>query len=372
MNQLSEFVTERFEGTDLQDFQGLLVIRAPEGPVSATMLRTRGVRFTSFPVGPEVASSDDENVLIIARLGDGRFGSLSFATLILLMNNSAHDTVARITLFKADGTPFEVGMSRLGGQPLQTRAGKVALDSKTLTANEFVVELPAGSGAALQSDAATDPGAVGWAQISSDIQISGGAAFTISEEASGAFVAEVGGGGSALSPLFVFFSEVDASQGINTGVGLTSPSAVPLRFLLRLLRANEDDLTTAGVENSPGQTELVVAEKPLEVAAFGHEGVFLTEIFTDVPDIQQGNFRGLLEARVLEPGLSDFIDPPVAAITLRTRGPLLTSLPASPAEVLFRPELTTRASTSLGGAKPDLCFDIRQQGDEIPVHNIAL
>lgn len=318
LNQKAEFVTETFAGTDLRNFRGVLLITS-NADIAVATLRTRDVRFTSLPSAPEVIDTSKQGTYYLARVGDGIFGGLKFQTSALLINNSARRATATVDLFRSDGSAMTVV---IGG----------ARNSR------FTVEVPAGGAVELLSDGSTNPGATGWARVTSDIPLSVAGAFSIASSATGEFVSEVGVPSSSDSTRLSLFAQV--SQDVDTGLGLTNIDATSKQVLLRLVGA------------SPSS---VFAEKTINLDARGHTGRFVSELFPEVPEVAQRNFVGRLEAEAFG----------ITALTLRSRGALLTSLPvAGLNRAAFAPKLAVSVATSLEGSSPALCFRFTQNSGE--------
>lgn len=327
LNQKAEFVNETFPTTDLRNFRGVLLITTTDTDVAVTTLRTRGIRLTSLPSAPAISDTSKQGTAYLARVGDGVFGTLKFQTSAVFMNNSDKKGTVTLELFKQEGTAMEV----------VTAVGRN---------DKFTVEVPAGGALELLSDGSANPGATGWARATSDIPLSVSGTFTIKNNASGEFVSEVGVPSSSESTKLSTFVQV--SGDIDTGLGLTNIEGFSKNIMLRLV-----------AEGAP----LPVAEKPLPLGARGHTGLFVSELFSEVPQINQRNFVGRLEAE----GFG------ITALTLRTRGVFLTSLPvAAFNRAAFAPKLTITTATSLEGSKPALCLQISQNAGEAMPHKALL
>lgn len=323
LSQTAEFVTETFPTTDLRNFRGVLLVSTADTDIAEVTLRTRGVQFTSLPAAPLVSDTSKQKTVYLARVGDGAFGGLKFQTSAILMNNSDKKGTATLEFFKSDGNSME----------LATGTGR---NSK------FTLEVPAGGAVELLSDGSSNPGATGWARVGSDLPLSASGTFTIRNAASGAFVSEVGVPSSSDSTKLSAFAQVSAD--VDTGVGLTNIDSFAKTVTLRL------------IGESPST---VFAERPLQLGARGHEGRFVTELFSDVREVGERKFSGRLEAE----GFG------ITALALRTRGAFLTSLPvAGFSRAAFAPKLTITTATSLEGSRPALCLQFSQSSGEAAPH----
>ncbi len=332
--QMAEFVTQTFPGTTAKNFKGVLVISSDSVPISVVTLRTQGLNYTSLPAVPEVASTDEAEDLLFARIGDGAFGTLKLQTTFLLENNSGVPVNATLHSYAEGGGQFS----------LQLGATRSA---------EFVVTVPAGGAVALQSDGSTNPGRVGWARVTSDKPLGGGAAFTISSATTGAFQAEVGVPASPATPMPAIYVEEQSDS--STALALTNPVAEPVTVRLRLTGRSG----TSGPE--------IRAEKQMELAPLSHVALYVPQFFPDVPAVASHNFSGCLEAQawITETG-EDFLSD-LAGLTLLSHGTYLTSAPVAEHMVNFGPRIAIRPATLLEGTAPAFQIDVRQQAGEIPM-----
>ena len=271
LNQTSMFVSDLFAVE--AGFKGVLIVTADSSDFSVVTLRTRGVRFTSLPAAEHVTDVDDEGTLFFARIGDGVFGTLLLSTSFILMNNSDTDAEAVLTIFAADGSSLSL---RLGDT----------------TASSFELVVPAGCAVELSSDGSTNPGAVGWTLVTSDIPINGGAAFTIRDLDSNSFISEVGVPSSPLTSRLWMFAEVKGDT--DPGVGISNPFGFPLKIRARLLRSVTGAVpgsASSPLENVP---ETVVAETLMDLGMNEHTGLFVSQLFPGVPEVANRDFQGVL------------------------------------------------------------------------------
>ena len=344
-NQKAAFLTEIFAGLDLGSFRGVLIIES-DLPVAVITLRTRGLNFTSLPAVPEVSGSD-EDTLLFARIGDGIFGTLGFQTSIILLNNSDQLVSGTLNIFRDDGEALELTIDG---------------DKKS----SFEVSVSAGCALELSTDGSTNPGVVGWIRVASDRPLAGGATFVISNRETGDFVSEVGVPESGLSPKSTLY--VREIGPVMTGMAITNPNSVSVTLKLRLVSSN---LSDNGQSDSAAQPlsvseQEVFAEKTQTVAAQSHIGLFVRELFSQVPSVQTGNFEGRLEVEAFLTGVSDEFLTPVTGITLLVRGAFLTTLPLANYVTNFGPTTDFRPATLLAGARPGFCMHLRALGGDLP------
>lgn len=317
--QAAEFVTQTFPGDTAKNFKGLLVISS-EGPaVSLVTLRTQGLNYTSLPAIPEVKSSDTAEDLLFARVGDGVFGTLKLQTSVFLLNNSADPVSAKLQLYSegGDALPFKIGATR---------------------AAEFPVTVPPGGGVTLESDGSTIPGAVGWARVTTNKPLGGGAAFTLSMKATGALQAEVGVPASPSTPVPAIY--VDEQTDRSTALALTNPVDEPVTVRFRL----------AGQAGTSGPQ--IKAEKQIQLGSRSHMALFVPELFPDVAAVASHDFSGCLEAQAWITEMGEDFSSDLAGLTLLSHGTYLTSAPVAEHNVNFGPRIALRPATLLEGSAP--------------------
>ena len=96
--QVNEFVSETFSDQNLANFRGILLVCSDGPQVAVTTLRTRGIRFTSFPAAPLVEDTSDEGTLLLPRIGDGIFGPFTLGTTVVILNNSDADAALNLQI----------------------------------------------------------------------------------------------------------------------------------------------------------------------------------------------------------------------------------------------------------------------------------
>ena len=331
--QIAEFVTQTFPGNTTKDFKGILVISSSTVPISVITLRTQGLNYTSFPAVPEVAPTDQAADLLFARMGDGVFGTLKLQTTLYLQNNSGDPVNATVHMYSTGGAAFAV---KIGA----TRA------------SEFAVIVPAGGALALETDGSSNPPGVGWARVTCDKPLRGGAAFTITTVGSGSLQAEVGVPASPPTPMPAIY--VDETASTSTAIALTNPLDEEVTVRLRL-------------SGHSGTSEtLICAEKQIQLAGHNHIALYVPELFPDVPAVASHNFSGCLEAQSWITDLGQDFLSDLAGLTLLSHGFYLTSAPVAKYQVNFGPRVALRPATLLEGS-PAFRLDLRQMAGEIPM-----
>ena len=327
--QSAQYVREAFNGVNVANFRGVLVIRSTNTDIGVITLRTRGTSLTSLPAAPEVTDTSLGRGLRFARIGDGLIGPYRFQTSVLFLNHSAKK--GTITL-----------------EPFSEAGSAASLNWGSGPAVKTTVDVPAGGAVELTSDGSTNPAVIGWARVTSTIPITGSGLFTISEHPSGAFVSQTGVPDSPQSYKISVFGQVSATT--DTGFGLTNFQSNPQTITLKLYKSN-----------GPGQFGTFLKQKSLTLPGNGHTARFISEFFSDVPEVANRTFEGTVVAE--NQYFWEF-----TAITLRTRGVYFTSMPVAPnVDAPFAPKLTILASTLLEGSQPCTCFRISQNGGETPL-----
>jgi hypothetical protein len=331
--QMAEFVTQTFPGKTT-NFKGVLIISSSAAPISVITLRTQGLNYTSFPAVPEVAPTEEAQDLLFARLGDGVFGTLKLQTTFYLQNNSNDPVNATLHVYSTGGAAFPV---KIGA----TRAA------------EFAVTVPAGGAVELQTDGSSDPPGVGWARVTSDKPLRGGAAFTVTTAGSGALQAEVGVPASPPTPMPAIYVNETAST--STAIALTNPVDDAVTVRLRL----------SG--HSGASEALIIAEKLIQLAGHTHIALYVPELFPNVPAVAGHDFSGCLEAESWVADLGEDFLSDLAGLTLVSHGFYLTSAPVAEYQVNFGPRVALRPATLLEGSAPAFRLDLRQMAGEIPM-----
>ncbi len=288
--QRAEFVTQTFAEKGLSSFSGVLVIKSPDLDIAVTTLRSRGTGLTSLPSAPLVSNTSSSGTLLFSRIADGLFGTLKYQTSFILLNNSARPATASIEFTADTGTPLSLN---IGGNRRST----------------LTTTIPARGALELVSDGGSNPAATGWASVKSDIQLAGCALFTSSNASSGAFVEQVGVPDSPLTSRATIYGQV--KDDIDTAFALNNPADASQDFKLRLIR-----------QEGAGGSGVILSEKTLTLGAKRHTAMFTSGFFSEVPDIQRRYFEGWIE---IESSAGKTLN----ALTLRTRGASLTSLPVA-------------------------------------------
>jgi beta-glucosidase len=307
----AEYVTETFGQTDLRDFTGVLVVSS-DLPISLITLRTFGSNYTSLPSVPAPAAGQPAQGMIFPRIGDGRFADSSYQTTFLALNNSDESRTAILELFKSDGTEMSVTIG-------------------STAASRFPLPVPARGAAEVVTSGQSNPGVVGWARITSDGPLGGGASFTIVDKTTGAFVSEVGV--SASSPAERHLLYVRDEGGKYTGLALNNTSENEVAARLRLYSG----LNSAGGVTGPRaqlSAQVPLAERTLTLAARSSLGQYVFELFPQVPEIAANNFEGRLEVTTWLTRFGEDILAPTTSLTLFSRGKKFTSAPTAP----YRPD----------------------------------
>ncbi len=327
--QRAQYVREAFDGVNVTNFRGVLIIRSADIDIGVITLRTRGTSLTSLPAAAEVPDTSQGRTLRFARIGDGLIGPYRFQTSVVLLNHSAQK--ATVTL-----EPF-------------TEAGSAAsLNWGAGLVTKTTVDVPARGAVELTSAGSTNPAVLGWAKATSTIPLTGSGLFTISDHPSGGFVSQTGVPDSPQSYRISIFGQVSATT--DTGFGLTNFQSNEQTVTLKLYKSN-----------GPGQFGTFLKQKTLTLPGNGHTARFISEFFSDVPEVANRTFEGTVLAE--NQYYWEF-----TAITLRTRGVYFTSMPVAPnVDAPFAPKLTILTSTLLEGTQPCTCFRISQNGGEVPL-----
>jgi len=332
LSQKAEFVDDVF-GAAGTNVKGVLVITSDSPQVAVVTLQTQGFNYTSLPAVPEVTAENEEEDLVFARIGDGVFGTLKLQTSFFLINNSATPVSATVELFAE------------GGGALALRIGSTRSD-------EFAVTVPAGGALALQSDGTTNPGKVGWARVTPQAPLGGGAALTVTTAATGALQADVGVPASPLTPMPAIYVQEQADS--STALALTNPTGETVTVRLTLT-------------GRAGASPEIQATKTMDLAPLSHVALYVPELFSDVPAVTGRNFSGRLEAEAWVTRLGGYAPSEVAGLTLLSHGAYLTSAPIAQFVVNFGPRVTISPATLLGGTAPAFRMGLGQLAGEIPL-----
>lgn len=269
-----------------------------------------------FALDPEVRSSDGRigryriRVRSLQRLqfpqfANGSFGTVSYATKLILLNPGAEAVSGSVSFFRGDGTGAAL--------PLAFPEGS--------DAGLFVV--PGRGSIVIRTDGSGD-GVTGYATVLSTAPLGGSAVLSQFDSAGGL---STEAGVAAAAPMEFFTFPVDAAGGFNTGMAVANPQPdAEARLYLELV-------------NSKGET---VANRTLAIAAGGQASVFVSGPGQLFPEI--GEFRGSLRV---------FSNLPVPAVALRSSAVSLTTLPVVPLNMpyqqttLYIPQVVAGASDGL-------------------------
>jgi hypothetical protein len=215
--------------------------------------------------------------LLFPQMADGVGSGGGWRTTFVLANRSTSPATAIVSFFDDSGAPMSVAVA--GQQQTQQ-----SITVPALGVTQFQTD---GTGALK----------TGWAMVQTDQSLSGLALFAFSD-ASGGFIDEVGA--NATVPLRSFSVFVQA--GASTGVALVNPnrSAADVTLILKDSNSNE------------------IARASTSLPAMGHLAKYAGEMFPGVP---LANFQGKVEVVSTQS---------LAAITLRQRAQIFTSLPVIP------------------------------------------
>lgn len=219
--------------------------------------------------------------LVFPQLGNGRVQATgdSFQTLIVAANFSNQPANCRVSFFGDDGLPLTV-----------------PVDGSSVSSLEF--DLGVGQQRQFETSGEGEV-LVGWALLESDQPVGGAVVFGL-RDGTGALVTEVGV--PPADPGSDFTILADSLGETQTGIAFANPGPDPLRVTADLLNAAGGTVTSAEVDLAP----------------HGHLAIFLNQLFQNVAEIE--GFLGSIRLRS-PPGT------PFAAMTLRSTGSLLTSLP---------------------------------------------
>ncbi len=228
--------------------------------------------------------------LLFPQIATGSFGSVYFATSILLLNPTAETASGRVDFFAPDGSPLQV-----------------ALKSSAESATSYWFHIPPKGSTVLTTDGG-GPGSTGYAKVVATGPVGGSAVFAEYAE-NGDLLTEAAVGSAEPMDFFVF--PVDVSPGYNTGIAVANPrsdGAASLYF--KLLNTAGETLATRSLTLGPGHQIATFVSGP-------------GQLFPDV-----SNFRGSLQV---------LSDTPLPAVALRSTSRTLTTLPAAPMNQTYQP-----------------------------------
>ncbi len=218
--------------------------------------------------------------LFFPQIGDGAGGGLIIKTSMVFFNTSGTFVSGEVRFFSDAGSDLPL---RIGG----VESNRCAFN---LTQGSVLRITTAGAGQIK----------IGWASVTATKPISGAAVFSVFDS-SGKFVSELGvPGASTLDGFSIFCDTIGDS---NTSVAVANPDQETAKLSVFLI-------------DSQGK---MVQQAEDTLPARGHKALYVTELFPSVPGIDE--FEGTIR----------FVSTTkLAALTLRTRGPNFTSLPAVP------------------------------------------
>jgi hypothetical protein len=225
------------------------------------------------------AATPAKSTLLFPQMADGVGSGGGWRTTFVLANRSTSPASATLSFYDDNGAPMNVGIA--GQQQTQRSVSVPALG---------VAQFQTDGGNALKT---------GWAMAQSDQSLSGIALFAFSD-VSGNLVNEVGA--PATVPLRSFSVFVQAGAGTSTAIALVNPNTFRADVTLILRDSNSNEL----------------ARSSISVPAMGHLAKYAGEIFSGTPS---ADLQGKIEVVSTQS---------VAAITLRQRGQIFTSLPVIP------------------------------------------
>jgi hypothetical protein len=241
--------------------------------------------------------------LYFPQIANGSFGSVYFATNVILLNPNNTESSGSISFFKSDGTPMEVTGSAPGG-----------------SSSTIWFRIPPKADFVFKSDG-TGPGTSGYARVRVTGTVGGSAIFSEYTE-SGSLITEAAVGAS--SPMDFFTFPVDITGDFNTGVAVANPdTASAINVFLNLLDLSGNLIATQNITLDAGQ------QMAFYVSGIG-------QLF---PSLR--NFRGSLQV---------LADVPVPAVALRISDRTMTTLPAVPLDQGFQPTTTYFPQVVVGPA----------------------
>ena len=221
-----------------------------------------------------------ENELAFAQMANGAFAAGNFRVAIVAVNLTKAVAGAQVDFSKSSGEPFVVSLT--DGQVGST----------------FSFEVPAGGSAFLETDG-TGELSPGYARLSATAPLGGTLTYTV-RDPDGVVTAEAGVGASQISEhLSVPVIFVDGVT--DTGIALANLSSVSVDVILILKDANGQELAR---------------DDGLTLGAGNHSARFASGIFQSL--VKMGQFKGSIEV---------LASSPIAAITIKQQGLLLTTLP---------------------------------------------
>jgi hypothetical protein len=320
---IARYATELFNTVPgINEFEGSLVIRAPR-PFAGITLRSAGVLLTSVPLAAPPAPGDTRNRLVFPQAADGLIGAVRYTTTIVLLNNTGKPASGTIHFVGPTGAPLSVG---IGG----------------VTASTFNFALPV-NGTGRWTTSGTGAAQVGWASVSMDQPLAGGGIFQLYRQ-NGQLISEVGVADTSPGELMTLVADSIGSS--STGLAIANPS-------------EEDDVTvTLRLFDSQGGT---VANQQVNLAPGQHRALFFEELYTGVAGVSEMLGR-----------LSVSAGDPVAAMTLRMTGELLTSAPNLTPQHGFAPLCAIQFAQNLIGESPTVVWGVETLAADLALETLRV
>lgn len=239
-------------------------------------------RLTVLPSGLEIA---------FAHFGDGPVAGTgqSFRSTIFLTNMSPYTNRGSISFYDDGGNPLSLTLNGQNGTSFPFELARTATH-----------RFETSGGGTLKS---------GWVRVVAEQPVGGQVVFGI-RDSRGGVVTDVGVSESQLGQRFTIFA--DSLGTSRTGVALCNPNGgIPVTLNFALL-------------NSGGQ-QVALQQRTLQ--PFGHLGIFLNELFSKIPGIDEFQGSVVITSEALGAESAGSGGPAFAGVTLRSTGSLLTSLP---------------------------------------------
>jgi hypothetical protein len=273
---LTTVVTDKdyVDGVGTLDFVASPKFDTREGPLMTFVANAA----SGSMIGLFAVTSASQYTLRFPHIADGG-GAGGWHTTFELANRSAWPATATISFYDDSGAPLNLAVG--GQQQSQTTVTVPALG---------VTQVQTQGGGPLLT---------GWALAQSDQNLSGIALFGLLD-GSGNATTEVGAPASLPLLSMSLFAQTGANT--STGVALANPNATAADVTLILKASDSTEITRT----------------TLTIAPMGHIARYAAELFSTVPP---GEFQGKIEILSTQP---------LAALTLRQRGSVFTSLPVVP------------------------------------------
>jgi hypothetical protein len=232
-----------------------------------------------------------EETLFFPQVANGKFGEISYATSIILINTTSYSAKGRVNFFQPDGTPVTG-----------------SLIPSAQEGDTYRFELPAGGSTIIKTDG-LGAGLSGYATVSSSVALGGSAVFS-QYAADGTLMTEAAVEISA--PVEFFTIPVEVVSDFNTGIAIanTRNSISAAHLYVKLIDAQGVVARTRSLTLDPG------VQVSLYISGVG-------QLFPDIT-----TFRGSLQI------LSDL---PLSAVALRSSRQTLTTIRPMALNQTFQP-----------------------------------